>query len=254
MRHLALAIAAFAALLLLVVPVSAQLGGIDIQVFVSGFTGGANGTVPVSGGPVKSCPVTITVTGIIGIGAPLSNTYALPQYQWIRFISSNGPAPQPQANVVPKALGLETVQDSFTLVASGTYADALVVTWPKGDGPPSNSLSNNATFTLTCPTVVNGKMTAQGSLTIPNPPPMVVATPVPPPTPTPGGAFTIPMQSLSVNGPAPTPTPGANLTIPPQTLSVTGPAPTPTPGANLTIPLQSLSVNGPAPTPTPPKP
>jgi hypothetical protein len=229
MRFLARAITALAALLLSVVPVSAQLGGINAQVFVSGFTGGANGVVPLSGGPISSCPVTITVTGIIGMGAPLSSTYTLPKYQWIRFISSNGPAAQPQQTVVSKFLGVETVQDTFTLGASGTFADSLVVTWPQGDGPPGNSLANQATFTLTCPTIVNGKVTKSGSLTIPNPAPMVVATQPPTPTPTPGGTFTIPIQSLSANGPVPTPTPGGTFTIPIQSLSANGPAPTPSP-------------------------
>jgi len=227
MRFLARAITFVAVLLLWVVPVSAQLGGINVQVFVSGFTGGANGAVAISGGPVASCPVTITVTGIIGMGAPLSSTYTLPKYQWIRFISSDGPAAQPQQTVVPK-LGMEVVQDTFTLGTSGTYGDALVVTWPPGDGPPGNSLTNNATFTLTCPTIVNGKVTKPGSLTIPTPSPMVVAT-QPPPTPTPGGTITTP--PLSANAPG-----GTITTLP---LSANAPG-----GTITTLPL---SANGPKP-------
>lgn len=38
MRLPAVAITAFAALILSVAPVSAQLGGVDVQVFVSGYT------------------------------------------------------------------------------------------------------------------------------------------------------------------------------------------------------------------------
>jgi hypothetical protein len=172
MRHLALPITVFAAMLLSVVSVSAAT-----------LTFGP----PYGFGPeaVTSCPVTITPSIAMSlVGFPPqqgSSTIITVKSQWIR---SDGVAVTPQTvnNVAASAAEVTSIYNGPPFNASGWIALQLV--------SPSitNNTSNHITFTLTCPTTVGGKKVA-GSLTfppvatLPNPLPIRQQGPIVPPIP-----------------------------------------------------------------------
>jgi len=158
MRFLALPITVFVALVLSVLPVSAQVFSLNA------------GVIKPSSGPVTSCPVTVTFQAIlIGINWPAGSNYQA-QYSWIR---SDG-VPQETHTVtflrpVPGAPQQQiVVTTQWPLSVSGSYWEQLQLTYPVSE------VSNKATAVLTCPSgsfSTGSPMVAGPAPTSPPPPP-----------------------------------------------------------------------------------
>jgi len=140
MRFLAYAACLVSVFLLSMVPVSAQT-----------ITMSAGITNP--GGPVTSCPVTINFEATITATgwSPTANRQV--QYKWIR--SDGADAPTQTLDFPASGPSTQTVKTTWQIGANGTNWEAIQISYP----PITNTASNHATFTLTCPT--------PGSLSVP---------------------------------------------------------------------------------------
>lgn len=140
MRLIAFPVSLFTVMLLSIVPVSAQTITMS-----AGITN--------AGGPVTSCPVTINFeAAITATGwSPTANRQV--QYKWIR--SDGADAPTQTLDFPASGPSTQTVKTTWQLGANGQNWEAIQISYP----PISNTTSNHAVFTLTCPT--------PGSLVVP---------------------------------------------------------------------------------------
>ena len=141
MRVIALPVFLCAAISLSIAPVLAQ-------------TVTMNASITNTSGPVTSCPVTINFVATISATnwSPTANREI--QYTWIR--SDGGVSPTQTVTFPAGGPTTQTVINTWELSANGQRWEAIKISYP----PLSNSTSNHAVFTLTCPTpgtlLING--------------------------------------------------------------------------------------------------
>lgn len=153
MRLVAVPIAFFAAMLLSIVPVSAQTVS-PVAVTITNTLG-----------PIPSCPVTVNFSAAITVSNFAQGANREIQYKWLNSTSQDAPTqtlpvPPPSGRTangiavasLPGAPATVTAAGSWT-VGAGTYWEELQINFPV------NQTSPHLNFVVTCPT--------PGSLTIP---------------------------------------------------------------------------------------